>query len=57
MTNENIRNGNKKYIDRMLVWMIYLNDVKDGGTEFLYQNHKVDAEQVLAYIGQLASER
>lgn len=39
------RNGNKKYINRMLVWMIYLNDVKDGGTEFLYQNHKVEAEQ------------
>ncbi len=39
------RTGKKEYINRMLVWMIYLNDVEDGGTEFLYQNHKVDAEQ------------
>jgi hypothetical protein len=39
------RNGQKEFINRMLVWMIYLNDVEDGGTEFLYQNHKVDAEQ------------
>lgn len=39
------RNGQKEYLNRMLVWMIYLNDVKDGGTEFLYQKHKVDCEQ------------
>lgn len=38
------RNGNPKYINRMLVWMIYLNDVEEGGTEFLYQEHKVKAE-------------
>jgi hypothetical protein len=29
---------------RMLVWMIYLNDVDDGGTEFLYQEHTEKAE-------------
>lgn len=29
---------------RVLVWMIYLNDVKDGGTEFKYQNHTERAE-------------
>ncbi len=32
-------NGN-----RVLAWMIYLNDVKDGGTEFKYQNHTERAE-------------
>jgi hypothetical protein len=30
---------------RVLVWMIYLNDVEDGGTEFKYQNHIEKAEQ------------
>jgi hypothetical protein len=29
---------------RMLVWMIYLNDVDDGGTEFLYQEYTEKAE-------------
>ena len=29
---------------RKLVWMIYLNDVDDGGTEFKYQKHKETAE-------------
>jgi hypothetical protein len=38
------RNGDKEYIDRLLVWMIYLNDVDNGGTEFLYQNHTETAE-------------
>jgi len=29
-----------KHSDRVLVWMVYLNDVTDGGeTEFFYQNH------------------
>jgi hypothetical protein len=27
-----------KYASRMLVWMAYLNDVPDGGTEFKFQN-------------------
>lgn len=39
------RDGREEYINRMLVWMIYLNNVEDGGTEFLYQNHRVEAEQ------------
>ncbi len=39
------RDGRKEYMNRMLVWMFYLNDVKDGGTEFLYQKHKIEAEQ------------
>jgi prolyl 4-hydroxylase len=31
-------------LPRMLVFMIYLNDVDDGGTEFMYQNHIEKAE-------------
>lgn len=34
--------GNSK---RVLVWMVYLNDVEDGGTEFKYQEHVEKAEQ------------
>jgi hypothetical protein len=30
---------------RVLVWMIYLNDVDDGGTEFKYQKHTETAEE------------
>jgi hypothetical protein len=30
---------------RVLAWMAYLNDVPDGGTEFLYQDHIETAEQ------------
>ena len=30
---------------RVLVWMIYLNDVEDGGTEFKYQEHVEKAIQ------------
>ena len=31
---------------RMLVWMTYLNDVKDGGgTHFTYQNHTIEARR------------
>lgn len=30
--------------ERKLVWMIYLNDLEDGGTEFKYQNHRENAE-------------
>lgn len=29
--------------DRVLVFMTYLNDVEDGGTEFIYQNIKLKA--------------
>jgi hypothetical protein len=31
-------------IRRCFAWMIYLNDVDDGGTEFLYQTHTEKAE-------------
>jgi len=30
---------------RLFVWMIYLNDVEDGGTEFMFQRHTEPAEQ------------
>jgi hypothetical protein len=36
---------NNNGLQRILVWMIYLNDVDDGGTEFKYQNHLEKAEQ------------
>jgi hypothetical protein len=31
-------------LPRMLVFMVYLNDLDDGGTEFMYQNHTEKAE-------------
>lgn len=34
-----------KSIKRVLVFMTYLNDVEDGGTEFLYQNKTIKAEK------------
>jgi hypothetical protein len=37
--------GLGKGASRVLAWMIYLNDVPDGGTEFLYQDHLEQAEQ------------
>ena len=37
---ENSYGGGK----RRLVWMVYLNDVPDGGTEFKYQTHTEKAE-------------
>lgn len=37
---------NKRYCDRVLVWMIYLNDIDDnGGTEFYFQDKIVKAEK------------
>ena len=37
--------GDARYTHRVLVWLIYLNDVTDAGeTEFLYQNVKVRPE-------------
>ena len=37
--------------DRQLVYMTYLNDVTDkGGTEWLYQNFKLDAKKGLSVI-------
>ena len=35
---------------RCLVWMTYLNDVTEGGTEFKYQNLKTDAKCGLTLI-------
>jgi hypothetical protein len=35
---------NSNGLARILVWMIYLNDVDDGGTEFKYQNYLEKAE-------------
>jgi hypothetical protein len=37
-------------VSRHLVFMTYLNDVPDGGTEFMYQNVKVKAEKGLTLI-------
>ena len=37
--------GNKDTSLRMLVFMIYLNDLENGGTEFKYQNHIENAEK------------
>jgi len=35
-----------KHSNRLLVWMVYLNDVNDGGeTEFFYQHHFETPEQ------------
>ena len=40
------RGANSKDLRRVLVWMIYLNDVTDGGqTEFYYQKHKETPNQ------------
>jgi hypothetical protein len=36
--------------DRHLVFMTYLNDVDDGGTEFLYQKNTIKAEKGLTLI-------
>jgi hypothetical protein len=32
------------FLSRMLVWMIYLNDVTDAGTSFKFQNLETEAE-------------
>lgn len=32
-------------IRRVLAWILYLNSVPDGGTEFHWQNHHVEAEK------------
>lgn len=38
-------NGTMPALDRKLVYMLYLNDVKDGGTEFKYQNLSLKAKK------------
>ncbi len=42
--------GENNVIRRNLVFMTYLNDVKIGGTEFFYQNLKVEAKKGLTII-------
>lgn len=42
--------SNKYNADRLLVFMTYLNNVKNGGTHFKYQNIKVPAEKGLTLI-------
>lgn len=38
--------GNRELCNRLLTWMVYLNDVHEGGeTEFLYQHIRVKPEQ------------
>lgn len=37
-------------MSRALVYMTYLNDVPDGGTEFLYQEFKTEAKKGLTLI-------
>jgi len=38
-------NGESISAHRRLVYMLYLNDVSNGGTEFKYQNIKLDAKK------------
>lgn len=42
--------GNGESVSRHLVFMTYLNDVEDGGTEFLFQKVKTKAEKGLTLI-------
>ena len=38
--------GSREYSHRLLTWILYLNDVQEGGeTEFLYQHTRVKPEQ------------
>jgi len=44
-------NSNWAYRHRVLAWMIYLNDVEEGGeTEFLYQQLKIKPRRNIAVI-------
>lgn len=43
-------NNNPGTMNRHLVFMTYLNDVEDGGTEFLHQKIKTKAEKGLTII-------
>ena len=42
--------GDRAVRNRHLVFMTYLNDIDDGGTEFFYQNLKTKAEKGLTLI-------
>ena len=44
------RNGSKDTLSRALVFMTYLNDVDDGGTEFIYQRMVSPAKKGLTVI-------
>ena len=44
------RNGSKDTLSRALVFMTYLNDVDDGGTEFIYQRMVSPAKKGLTMI-------
>jgi prolyl 4-hydroxylase len=44
------RGGPGILTNRVLVWMTYLNNVEDGGTEFLYQGIKTEAKKGLTLI-------
>ena len=43
-------NGSIRHLKRHLVFMTYLNDVEDGGTEFYYQNICTPAKKGLTVI-------
>ena len=43
-------NSAKIVLDRCLVFMTFLNDVDDGGTDFLYQNLTIPAKKGLTLI-------
>ena len=43
-------NTGPKSMSRKLVFMTYLNDVENGGTEFYYQNLRVEAKKGLTLI-------
>ena len=45
------QDGASKHIRRVFVWMVYLNDIKNGGqTEFLHQHFKTQAKAGNLYI-------
>ena len=42
--------GNEEVLRRHLVFMTYLNDVPNGGTEWMYQNYKSEAKKGLTVL-------
>ena len=43
-------NGKLNFVGRNLVFMTYLNDVPNGGTEWMYQNYKSEAKKGLTVL-------
>jgi hypothetical protein len=43
--NWHFESSSKKSADRKIVWMFYLNDVENGGTEFYHQNLCTEAKE------------